>query len=196
MLHHAGLCLGRLIDYQNAVAWKNLYVALLVPQRGLLLALPVGLFASAWAGVPFVPLNYRLTGEELERLVTQIAPSYLVAESARVDALSQLPQTRVVSREIFLARACAADAPDASWPMTPSGCDTWPITTPIGPTPRSSCGPAVAVSARWVTAPASSSWIVAARWSAISTWDCRMSPVRSPGRRWQQGSTRTAIRQP
>ena len=34
---------GRLIDYQNAVAWKNLYLALLVPQRGLLLALPVGL---------------------------------------------------------------------------------------------------------------------------------------------------------
>ncbi len=64
------------------------------------LALPVGLFASAWAGVPFVPLNYRLTGEELEGLVSQIAPSYLIAESARVDALSQLPRTRVVSREI------------------------------------------------------------------------------------------------
>jgi hypothetical protein len=34
---------GRLADYQNAVDWKNLYLALFVPQRGLLLALPAGL---------------------------------------------------------------------------------------------------------------------------------------------------------
>ncbi len=34
---------GSLIDYQATVAWKNLYLALFVPQRGLLLALPVGL---------------------------------------------------------------------------------------------------------------------------------------------------------
>jgi len=34
---------GELVDYQAAVAWKNLFLALFVPQRGLLLALPVGL---------------------------------------------------------------------------------------------------------------------------------------------------------
>jgi hypothetical protein len=34
---------GQLLDYQSAVAWKNLYLALFVPQRGLLLGLPVGL---------------------------------------------------------------------------------------------------------------------------------------------------------
>lgn len=34
---------GRLLDYQDAVAWKNLYLTLFVPQRGYLLALPVGL---------------------------------------------------------------------------------------------------------------------------------------------------------
>jgi hypothetical protein len=34
---------GRLEDYQDAVAWKNLFLALFIPQRGLLLALPVGL---------------------------------------------------------------------------------------------------------------------------------------------------------
>ena len=28
-------------------------------------ALPVALFGAAWAGKPFVPLNYRLTAEEL-----------------------------------------------------------------------------------------------------------------------------------
>jgi hypothetical protein len=34
---------GQLVDYQSAVDWKNLFLALLVPQRGFLLALPAGL---------------------------------------------------------------------------------------------------------------------------------------------------------
>ena len=34
---------GRIEDYQSAVDWKNLFLALFVPQRGFLLALPAGL---------------------------------------------------------------------------------------------------------------------------------------------------------
>jgi hypothetical protein len=34
---------GQLRDYQSAVAWKNVYLTLFVPQRGFLLALPMGL---------------------------------------------------------------------------------------------------------------------------------------------------------
>ncbi|HEX9189728.1 MAG TPA: hypothetical protein VGB87_21820 [Vicinamibacteria bacterium] len=34
---------GRVEDYQAAVAWKNLFLALFVPQRGYLVALPAGL---------------------------------------------------------------------------------------------------------------------------------------------------------
>jgi hypothetical protein len=37
------LATGSLHDYQNAVAWKNPYLTLFVPQRGFLLALPTGL---------------------------------------------------------------------------------------------------------------------------------------------------------
>jgi hypothetical protein len=37
------LVTGDLADYQSAVAWKSLYLALFVPQRGFLLALPAGL---------------------------------------------------------------------------------------------------------------------------------------------------------
>ena len=37
------LATGRLEDYQYAVAWKSLFLALFVPQRGFLLALPAGL---------------------------------------------------------------------------------------------------------------------------------------------------------
>ena len=80
------------------------------------LAIPVGLFAAAWAGVPFVPLNYRLTGVELERLLAGIAAPYLVTDAARVDAL----QARVVrAREEFLASARTANGHGGEWPMDP-----------------------------------------------------------------------------
>jgi long-chain acyl-CoA synthetase len=83
------------------------------------LAVPIGLFGSAWAGVPFAPLNYRLTGAELDALVARIAPSYLVTEAHRVEGLSHLPDTTVVAREDFLARAAKGRAGDSSWSMDP-----------------------------------------------------------------------------
>jgi acyl-CoA synthetase (AMP-forming)/AMP-acid ligase II len=81
------------------------------------LALPVGLFASAWAGVPFVPLNYRLTGAELDALIARIAPAYLVTDAERVDGLSRLPDTTVVAREAFLEGSATHSAQDAAWSM-------------------------------------------------------------------------------
>jgi acyl-CoA synthetase (AMP-forming)/AMP-acid ligase II len=81
------------------------------------LAIPVGLFASAWAGLPYVPLNYRLTGEELDRLVEQIKPSLLVTEGERVEHLEHLDGTRVVRREDFLDRARTGVAGDPAWSM-------------------------------------------------------------------------------
>ena len=68
------------------------------------LAVPVGLFASAWAGRPFVPLNYRLADAEIEALAERIAPSFLVTSPERADALAKLPRTTVVTREAFLLR--------------------------------------------------------------------------------------------
>jgi acyl-CoA synthetase (AMP-forming)/AMP-acid ligase II len=82
-------------------------------------AVPVGLFASAWAGRPFVPLNYRLTGRELESLAERIAPSLLVTESSRAGDLATLPGARVVARESFLEDARAGEARDPSWSMEP-----------------------------------------------------------------------------
>jgi acyl-CoA synthetase (AMP-forming)/AMP-acid ligase II len=83
------------------------------------LAVPVGLFASAWAGVPFVPLNYRLTGDELANLIGQIAPAYLVTSSDRVAGIEGLPPETVVSREDFLGAARAGSAGEPSWSMDP-----------------------------------------------------------------------------
>ena len=82
------------------------------------LAVPIALFASAWAGVPFVPLNYRLTGDELDALLDRIAPAYLVSDATRAAQLAGRVDT-VVSREDFLARARAGQAGDADWAMDP-----------------------------------------------------------------------------
>ena len=41
-------------------------------------ALPVSLFGAAWAGRPFVPLNYRLADDALSALLTRVAPAAVV----------------------------------------------------------------------------------------------------------------------
>ncbi len=83
------------------------------------LAVPVGLFASAWAGRPFVPLSYRLTDPEIEGLAERIAPALLVTSAERVAALSRLPRIRSRSREDFLAKTAGAPAREPDWPMDP-----------------------------------------------------------------------------
>ncbi|MFP6640981.1 MAG: class I adenylate-forming enzyme family protein [Myxococcota bacterium] len=85
------------------------------------LSVPLGVFASAWAGKPFVPLNYRLTGAELESLLGQIAPSQLVAGDDRVESLSSLGTATVVGRGDFLAgaRDAGAASQDPEWSMDP-----------------------------------------------------------------------------
>jgi acyl-CoA synthetase (AMP-forming)/AMP-acid ligase II len=83
------------------------------------LAMPVALFGSAWAGVPFVPLNYRLTGNELDRLVEQITPAYLVTEAARLPGLEGRSGTHAVARESFLAKSRAGGRHGSEWSMDP-----------------------------------------------------------------------------
>lgn len=81
------------------------------------LAVPIGLFASSWAGVPFVPLNYRLAGSELDRLIERISPCYLVAEPERVAGFSGRPHTTVVSRDEFVSGARADGETVGDWSM-------------------------------------------------------------------------------
>jgi len=82
------------------------------------LAVPVALFASAWAGVPFAPLNYRLTGDELDALLARVEPAFLVTDDERAPALEGRAST-VRSREAFLADARAGTPPEADWSMEP-----------------------------------------------------------------------------
>ena len=84
------------------------------------LALPISLFASAWAGKPFVPLNYRLASAEVEALLARIEPAILVTDQARVASLSPADGVESMERREFvdLART-EADAVANDWPMAP-----------------------------------------------------------------------------
>jgi acyl-CoA synthetase (AMP-forming)/AMP-acid ligase II len=82
-------------------------------------ALPIALFASAWAGVPFVPLNYRLTGGEVDRLIDQIRPCYLVTDADRARELGERDGIRAMSSTDFVARARGGSPLDRPWSMDP-----------------------------------------------------------------------------
>jgi acyl-CoA synthetase (AMP-forming)/AMP-acid ligase II len=70
------------------------------------LAFPIGLFAAAAAGVPFVPLNYRLSDDQLHDLLAPLGDVAVVAEGATADALRARGH-RVIETSDFVAAALA-----------------------------------------------------------------------------------------
>lgn len=73
-------------------------------------AVPVALFAAACAGVPYVPINYRLARPELEELLGRIAPALLVCDEALIAPLKLPAGIHVLPRAVFLNAALAAAA--------------------------------------------------------------------------------------
>jgi acyl-CoA synthetase (AMP-forming)/AMP-acid ligase II len=82
-------------------------------------ALPIVLFGAAWAGKPFVPLNYRLTAEELRRLAQEVAPTVTVCDEQAQPKLFDLPGVQPIRRDEFLASVADAPVPAPEWNMDP-----------------------------------------------------------------------------
>ena len=79
-------------------------------------AFPIALFASAWAGVPFVPLNYRLSDDQLHHMVSNHEPVLAITEAeARWAARTE---GTVMTDEAWLAATDRddADADAGDWP--------------------------------------------------------------------------------
>ncbi|NGY07016.1 class I adenylate-forming enzyme family protein [Solimonas terrae] len=68
-------------------------------------AAPIALFAAAIAGVPYVPLNYRLADADLSALLARIAPACVIGDAARVSRLNPDRGHAVLSRADFVAAA-------------------------------------------------------------------------------------------
>lgn len=83
------------------------------------LALPIALFAAAWAGVPFSPLNYRLTPAEIDSLLDRVSPAYLVTDADHARQLAGRDGLTVVERREFIDTARAGEPPERDWPMDP-----------------------------------------------------------------------------
>jgi fatty-acyl-CoA synthase len=81
-------------------------------------ALPVALFGAAYAGQPFVPLNYRLADDDLSALAERTAPASIVAGSDHAPRVASTPGLHLTERDAFLDAAETGDALEPStWPM-------------------------------------------------------------------------------
>ena len=76
------------------------------------LAVPIALFASGWANVPYVPINYRLTATEIDALLARVQPAYLITDDDHVPSFDGREGIETISRRSFLefARAGGGDS--------------------------------------------------------------------------------------
>lgn len=71
-------------------------------------AMPAALFGAALAGVPFVPINYRLSKDQISALMTRVAPAILITETGDVcEGIENISREDVIVGEPF-----AGEAPD------------------------------------------------------------------------------------
>ena len=75
-------------------------------------AVPILLYGSGLAGVPFVPINYRLADEQLRAILSRIAPAVVVVSDEVVDRVGDLEGIDLVTRTTFLAELDNAPVPD------------------------------------------------------------------------------------
>jgi len=83
-------------------------------------ALPIALFGAAYAGQPFVPLNYRLADDDLTRLAERTAPASIIAGSDQVVRIQDTDGLVLTKRDAFVETASVGDAlAESSWSMDP-----------------------------------------------------------------------------
>ena len=66
-------------------------------------AVPIALFGAALAGLPFAPLNYRLTDDQLCEILGRLVPAQVVVGADIVERIGVVDSLRVMTREQFLA---------------------------------------------------------------------------------------------
>jgi fatty-acyl-CoA synthase len=66
-------------------------------------AVPIALFGAALSGLPFAPINYRLTDDQLHRIVGRLAPALVIAGGETLARVPRVDGLEVMSRVDFLA---------------------------------------------------------------------------------------------
>ncbi len=83
------------------------------------LATPIGLFAASWAGIPYVPINYRLTRSEIDSLLARVKPAYLIINQDQDFSFDSEEDGMIQLRDDFLEAAESGHESMASWSMEP-----------------------------------------------------------------------------
>lgn len=78
--------------------------------------LPVALFGSAWAGTPFVPVNYRLADDRLRSIISQQTPAVVLCEPGTEHRFAGLDGVTVMSTAALMAVLAAVELAEADWP--------------------------------------------------------------------------------
>jgi acyl-CoA synthetase (AMP-forming)/AMP-acid ligase II len=76
--------------------------------------MPALLYGAAFAGVPFVPVNYRLADAPLRAVLARAAPGLAVVDDVAVGRVAGVEGLSVLSTTQFLARVEDADATNAA----------------------------------------------------------------------------------
>ncbi len=79
-------------------------------------ALPVMMFAAGMAGLPFVPVNYRLPDGELRKLIARTAPSLVVVDDDMLARIEGIEGATLITRSMFEAQFLLADPEEAESP--------------------------------------------------------------------------------
>lgn len=66
-------------------------------------AVPVALFGAGLAGLPFAPVNYRLTDEQLDGILRRLTPGLVIAGPDVVDRIGDVEGLQVMARDELLA---------------------------------------------------------------------------------------------
>ncbi len=74
-------------------------------------AVPLLLFASGYAGIPFVPVNYRLADADLHKLIERTAPGTVVVDDEMLTRIGVIDGVTLTPRSQFEARFLAGDMP-------------------------------------------------------------------------------------
>ncbi|MDP9141257.1 MAG: acyl--CoA ligase [Pseudomonadota bacterium] len=74
-------------------------------------AVPVAIFAAAYAGVPYVPLNYRLTRPEINELLARVTPAYLIVGAEYRSLVEPHEGLKLVDTTVFEALELQGNEP-------------------------------------------------------------------------------------
>jgi acyl-CoA synthetase (AMP-forming)/AMP-acid ligase II len=82
-------------------------------------ALPVALFASSWAALPFAPVSYRLADDRLRSIVSRQAPAVVLHGDGDSTRTAGIEGVDHIATSSFLALAAGGVAAEPDWSYDP-----------------------------------------------------------------------------